>query len=130
MKTKRKRVTRLLKGAQAQWSVIDPLSEMKKGDVIDTKITHRSPTAELHILYNLDVYKHAILEWVHNWEVLIEVEFKDEKDEPEFLTVRLNESTKFHNLDDDIANSLEVIFENAGDSMARYVTTHMTATII
>ncbi len=121
------RVRRFLKGTRAMWSVVDPLSEIADGDIIDTRVYHKSPIAELQINNDLCFYKKAILEWQHNWEVLIECEFKDPFDVTYYREVRLKQSSKFHAMDDDIAGAIEAIFESA--NMNQYVTTHMTALI-
>ena len=123
----RKRVKRLLKGTRAEWSVVDPLSEMKGSDVIDTHIYHRSPVAQLQINYDIEYYKEAILNWPHNWQVIIEVEFKDPFDVVYYRKVELSKSAPFHNMDDDISEAIEAIF--SGANMKQYVTTHMTALI-
>ena len=123
----RKRTKRLLKGTRAEWSVLDPLSEMAIGDVIDTHIYHRSPVAQLQINNGIEYYKEAILTWPHNWQVIIEAEFKDPFDVVYYRKAELSKSAPFHNMDDDIVNAIEVIF--GGANMKQYVITHMTALI-
>ena len=125
--SKRKRAYRLLKGLQAQWTVVDPLREVEEGEAPSTKFTHKSPVTNMEINQNIALYIEPIRDWPHRWEVLIEAEFKDFEGKPYFRHTDINEATTFTNLHDTIADAVEAVFNSA--NMKHYVTTHMTATI-
>ena len=125
--SKRKRASRLLKGLQAQWTVVDPLREVEEGEAPSTKFTHKSPVTNMEINQNIALYIEPIRDWPHRWEVLIEAEFKDFNGKTYFRHTDINEATTFTNLHDTIADAVEDVFSSA--NMKHYVTTHMTATI-
>ena len=125
--SKRKRASRLLKGLQAQWTVVDPLREVEVGEAPNTKFTHKSPVTNMEINQNIALYIEPIRDWPHRWEVLIEAEFKDFEGKPYYRKAQLLESTAFSSLYDDIADVVEEVFRTA--NMTQYITTHITATI-
>ena len=126
----KKRLNRALRGLRTEWSVVDPLAEMKENDFIETRLVYPSIAARNLIEPALLDIKPYLLSAVFFWEVLIEIEFKEKNRDSEFVIASFSESTKFSNLEETINSTIEDIFEQNSSRMGNYVTTHMTAKIL